>query len=579
MGGGQNDFNQNKHDENFDSDKSPFKKVEGDYGKSQNVENLHAKSHTSNPNNLDSPYTQTIQNSFYCLQPIVLKRKGEVYSLIDGQQRLTTIFLIIKYLQNRNLFKIEYETRRDSATFLENIKDRYSLPAENIDFWHFASAYKVILEFFKNSEIDRKIFEKTLLNHCKILWYEAKEEENDVFVRLNIGKIPLLESENIKALFLSKNDELDSDEIKERAEFWYESEIKARENNDLRYCILQKIKPDDISKDEYHKPVLSDDILRIEAYLKAIVKPNKDNKHYLFDYFYECYKDKSLNGKWQDLEKAIKALQSFTSNQGKEAVDREIFHYLGFLSLADSHIYGIYKYWLDLQGDKDKKGKFRAKLFEMIKGKVRDSIKNIDSLQYAEKKDRDKIFLLLLLSNLECILRDESSNDFFKFNRFVLEKWSLEHIYAQNSQSISKEIKSKNDSAIKEWLDEVLKYIDDKDLKQEIESSIKESKFSDRDLFGKIDENFRDDESLNSICNLTLLDKDSNSSLGNLIFSKKRKEIEKLATQDKLIPIMTKKVFDKSIEGLDNSYKDSFSKDDREAYLNYIKTLLEKYGS
>lgn len=347
----------------------------------------------------------------------------------------------------------------------------------------------------------------------------------------------------------------------------------------MRYCILQKIKPDDISKDEYNKPVLSDDILRIEAYLKAIVKPNKDNKHYLFDYFYECYKDKSLNGKWQDLEKAIKALQSFTSNQGKEAVDREIFHYLGFLSLADSHIYGIYKYWLDLQGDKDKKGKFRAKLFEMIKGKVRDSIKNIDSLQYAERKDRDKIFLLLLLSNLECILRDESSNDFFKFNRFVLEKWSLEHIYAQNSQSISKEIKSKNDSAIKEWLDEVLKYIDDKDLKQEIESSIKESKFSDRDLFGKIDENFRDDESLNSICNLTLLDKDSNSSLGNLIFSKKRKEIEKLATQDKLIPIMTKKVFDKSIEGLDNSYKDSFNKDDREAYLNYIKTLLEKYGS
>ena len=342
-GGGQNDFNQNKHDGSVNSDKSPFEKAEGDYGSSQNLENLHAKSHKSNlyANNLDSFHTQkdTIQNSFYCLQPIVLKRKGEVYSLIDGQQRLTTIFLIIKYLQNRNLFKIEYETRQDSATFLENIKDRYSLPADNIDFWHFVNAYKVILEFFADLEIDREIFAKTLLNHCKILWYEAKEEENDVFVRLNIGKIPLLESENIKALFLSKNDELDNDEIKERAEFWYESEIKARENNDLRYCVLQKIKPDDISKDEYNKPILSDDILRIEAYLKAIVKPNK-NKHYLFDYFYECYKDKSLNDKWQELEKAINTLQGFTSNQSKEVVDREIFHYLGFLSLADSHIYG-----------------------------------------------------------------------------------------------------------------------------------------------------------------------------------------------------------------------------------------------
>lgn len=521
------------------------------------------------------------QNNFYCLQPIVLKRKGEVYSLIDGQQRLTTIFLIIKYLQNRNLFKIEYDTRRDSTEFLENIKDRYSLPADNIDFWHFANAYKVILEFFKNVEIDkREIFAKTLLNDCKILWYEAKEEENDVFVRLNIGKIPLLESENIKALFLSKNDELDNDEIKERAEFWYESEIKARENNDLRYCVLQKIKPDDISKDEYNKPILSDDILRIEAYLKAIVEPNKDNKHYLFDDFYKCYKhkNKSLNDKWQELEDAIRTLHNFTSNQSREVVDREIFHYLGFLSLADSRIYEIYQQWLKLQGDKDKKGNFRAKLFEMIKGKVRDSIKNIDDLQYTEKKDRDRIFLLLLLFNLEYILRDESSNDFFQFNRFVLEKWSLEHIYAQNSQSIGKEIKSKNNPAIIEWLNEVKKYIDDKDLKREIESSIEQDSFEDS-LFENINKNFRDDASLNSISNLTLLDKDSNSQLGNLIFSKKREEIEKLARQDKLIPIMTKKVFEKSIENLDNSHKDFFSQKDREVYLKYIKTLLEKYGS
>lgn len=510
------------------------------------------------------------------MQPIVVKKIDKKYNIIDGQQRLTTIFLIVKYLENRNLFTIEYETRQDSATFLENIKDRYILPAENIDFLHFANAYKVILEFFKNLEIDREIFAKTLLNHCKILWYEAKEEENDVFVRLNIGKIPLLESENIKALFLSKNDELDSDEIKERAEFWYESEIKARENNDLRYCVLQKIKPDDISKDESGKPVLSDDILRIEAYLKAIVKPNKDNHHYLFDSFYECYKNKSLNGKWQDLEEAVKALQGFTSNQGREVVDREIFHYLGFLSLADSHIYGIYRYWLDLQSNRDKKQKFCDKLLETIKSKIRDSINTLEDLQYAEKNDRDRIFLLLLLFNLEYMIKDESSNDFFKFNRFVLEKWSLEHIYAQNSQSISKEIKSRNDSAIKEWLNEVKKYIDGKELKQSIESSIKESKFT-KELFENIDKNFKDDESLNSISNLTLLDKDSNSKLGNLIFSKKRKEIEKLATQDKLIPIMTRKVFDKSIENLDNSHKDFFSQKDREAYLDFIKTLLGKY--
>lgn len=34
----------------------------------------------------------------YCLQPIVVKNRDGVYELIDGQQRLTTLYLIMKYL-------------------------------------------------------------------------------------------------------------------------------------------------------------------------------------------------------------------------------------------------------------------------------------------------------------------------------------------------------------------------------------------------------------------------------------------------------------------------------------------------
>ena len=38
---------------------------------------------------------------FYCLQPLVVKKIGENrYNVIDGQQRLTTIFIILKYLEN-----------------------------------------------------------------------------------------------------------------------------------------------------------------------------------------------------------------------------------------------------------------------------------------------------------------------------------------------------------------------------------------------------------------------------------------------------------------------------------------------
>lgn len=37
------------------------------------------------------------ENEFYCLQPLVVKKNGVNWNLIDGQQRLTTIILIAKY--------------------------------------------------------------------------------------------------------------------------------------------------------------------------------------------------------------------------------------------------------------------------------------------------------------------------------------------------------------------------------------------------------------------------------------------------------------------------------------------------
>lgn len=527
----------------------------------------------------DFANTEQKECGLYCLQPLVIKNNSPKYNVIDGQQRLTTIFLIVKFLDNKDLFILEYQTREKSAEFLKNITCKIEDKQENIDFFHFAKAYEIISKFFNNkSTSDRKKFLGTLYDKCKVLWYEAQEQENDVFIRLNIGKIPLLEAENIKALFLSRNENLNDDDIKDRAEFWYESEIKAREKDDFRYCVLSKIMPNDILKDETNKPILKDDILRIEAYLKAIVKPPKDltnNEHYLFDYFYRNYKDKKLNEIWKELQSAIKTLSSFASEQGGNIINRQIFHYLGFLTLSSYSIFNIYKEWKELRNSE----KFSTKLLEIIKNQVNDYIDNVESLRYTDGREaRKRIHLLLLLSNLEYMILDEGSRDFFKFNRFVLEQWSLEHIYAQNSKSIAKAIKDKDNDGISAWLKEVLEYIDDNDLKQEIENSLESNDFN-RSLFEKIDENFKNDDTLNSISNLALLDKESNSRLGNLIFSEKHKEIYKLGSQDKLIPIMTKKVFAKDIEGLDYSHKDFFGEQDRIAYLTYINDLLTKYRS
>ena len=38
----------------------------------------------------------------YCLQPIVVRKKDDSFELVDGQQRLTTLYLIYRYMRNIN---------------------------------------------------------------------------------------------------------------------------------------------------------------------------------------------------------------------------------------------------------------------------------------------------------------------------------------------------------------------------------------------------------------------------------------------------------------------------------------------
>ena len=83
------------------------------------------------------------EGEFYCLQPIVVKKRtwlreengktSEVngYEVIDGQQRLTTLYILMKCKEQKikalyedfQPFSIKYETRVefDSQKFLENI--------------------------------------------------------------------------------------------------------------------------------------------------------------------------------------------------------------------------------------------------------------------------------------------------------------------------------------------------------------------------------------------------------------------------------------------------------------------------
>lgn len=150
----------------------------------------------------------------YYLQPVVVRhREDDSWELIDGQQRLTTLYLLFQYLMRGPLptarpnYSISYETRDGSRGYLERLDEADR--GRNIDFFHLFQAYQCIESWFENFG-HRATHEATrlygfLFEGVKVLWYEAPKQidPNELFRRLNVGRIPLTDAELVKALLLS----------------------------------------------------------------------------------------------------------------------------------------------------------------------------------------------------------------------------------------------------------------------------------------------------------------------------------------------------------------------------------------
>ena len=60
------------------------------------------------------------QKGIYCIQPLVVRYGDEGWHIIDGQQRLTTINILLSCL-GLHVFDLSYQTRQKSEAFLKNI--------------------------------------------------------------------------------------------------------------------------------------------------------------------------------------------------------------------------------------------------------------------------------------------------------------------------------------------------------------------------------------------------------------------------------------------------------------------------
>lgn len=505
------------------------------------------------------------EKTWYCLQPIVIKNRdstNQSYEVIDGQQRLTTVFLIQHYLnqdfiekKRDKLFRIDYQTRSGTTTFLTEL-DESNLNDDNVDFFHISQAFQTIAKWFEKREVnfDDQEFRSKLKFHAKVIWYASKTENPiSIFTRINIGKIPLTNSELIKALFLNSSNFIGSNPEQLRlkqleiATEW--DNIEHGLQNDRFWYFLTGTKTQ---------------TNRIEFIFNLMNEEKDENDPYAtFRYFSKLFKSSNQ----ETIETNWKGIKGYYQRFNEWYSKREWYHKIGFLVTVDAISIGH----LYTESSGLSKNEFGGHLDKLII----DCMKNIslEDLQYTDKKEVRKT---LLLYNILTMLNSPKDNSYFPFNLFKNESWDIEHI-----TSIKDTLPDKNRD---HWLDDAKVFLDisradGKQLLERAENCDTSNEEEFKQLFEDMVSHFNSelgDDAINDISNLTLLDSETNRGYKNAVFPLKRKTIINRDKSGVFVPICTKNVFLKYFS--EYPPKISFwTEEDRENYEADIFSVLNKY--
>lgn len=505
----------------------------------------------------------------YCLQPIVVRKSGTSYELIDGQQRLTTLYLIYRYMKNVNpffnepAFNLTYQTRDDSEEFLRTID--LSRREDNIDFWFIANAYETIRKWFEEDMQIRvlKVFEY-FKEDVKVIWYEVGESEDAIslFTRLNIGKIPLTSAELVKAMFLNGNN-IDMDETRQIEISLQWDDIEKELHNDSLWYFLTNY------TDASYQT-------RIDLILDLIADKPEDTreKYYTFFEIYKRSKTMTLIELWREIQQTFLLLKDWHENH-------ELYHKIGYLIASEKMtLRDIFKLSID---------KTKQDFKSLLDSRIRQSIEvrgNYADMSYENAPEYKRISTLLLLFNVESVRQNGEHTQWFPFDRFKFGRkgrvsWSLEHIHAQQSEGL------RTQEMWKEWLTlhipSVRAVSADEELTDVMQTAVDKASL-ERTEFENLQRQVIEIlslqgslEYLHSISNLALLKSDDNAALNNSTFDVKRNLIVNMDKEGQYIPFCTKMVFLKYYTPSEDSQLHFWGQADRIAYINAINRVLAAY--
>lgn len=510
-----------------------------------------------------------------------------LWEVIDGQQRLTTLYILYKYLMKKKgqsvtdlatnyckvLYSLFYESRPNSFSFIGSLNE--TSIAKDIDETYMLEAFKIIDTWIYKKAINIPEFSGKvpmniidglfdLLNgnqtskSVKVIWYEIDPGKKDIikeFLDVNTGKIGLTDSELVKALFLQNRG--DKNAVDQMALDWERIENSLNQSDFWSFVSTENV--------EGHNRI---SLLLNILYELNSSNPNNKEENYLFDFYYNevfsriptvTNKKKFVHDEWQKIVECYRTLEDWYNNP-------LVYNFVGYLTQFGKSISELYNLYNDpsTTSYKDFEKKLKEKAKELISNvKVQDGL-------IMNKYGESIIKRILLFANVNQLNKQflnggrvNSSVYKFPFDVYQSQKWNVEHIDSQTANDMKEVI------AQERWIEAAessfpllcndVEYLNVKDAGDNFETIAYIQRWIGEDTDDK-----------HSLGNLALLDAKTNDSYGNSLFVEKRVIIAEKIKQGQFVPLCTQWAFSKHYGDTVVPDLTRWTKEDKDEYNKFI---------
>lgn len=558
---------------------------------------------------------------FYCLQNITITKVTgtHFYNVIDGQQRLTTLYILLSYLDESELIagKLEYAIRKHTGTFLKDDilskkcwEEGYIQDAKHQDEYYILNAAKTIKTWFEPAGatsddiiLRKKGFKDKLLLHTKLIVNEVNGNEHQAFSNLNGVKVPLDAADLIRAMLITYS-------VKEGRTGVNIDPYRARMGAEIDS--IDHVWSDPEMR-RYFTQFLPEEVQRQSKELRFDISDHPINLLYLLFLLHK--KESSKDVSVQAFESFIKngestfeSIKNFHNDLMEWYLNNKLYHYVGFLFFnfkSNTSFKEIYALW----NKSESKNSFLSSIKNLI-AKSLIAKTEISEEQLKKGITQQDAFIKSIEFNLETNWYEEPLlpaililNDIFIYERSD----SLNRIPAsflrvneEDREHISCQTPNKQELNNKErWLSD-LSHLEEYQVQQDKQALFIENIKRLKERINKADEITQELKreiissltqfGLNSIGNIVLLNNSVNRGYRNSPFVEKRKAIlnnffnekpgskRKIASKNKFIRPFTLRTFLLNLsEEEQKAEKSNWTMDDIQNNANQIANEIRLF--